>query len=46
MRDLKKRIVAAILAMALTVTAVACDYDDDPPGTTVLGYFDTEPAGS
>lgn len=48
MSDLKKRIVAGLLGLALALTAVACDGDDDDPaGTTVPGGTDTtEPVGS
>jgi hypothetical protein len=47
MADLKKRIVAGILATALALTVVACDSYEDPPGTTTPGYSETtEPVGS
>jgi hypothetical protein len=47
MADLKKRIIASILATALALTVVACDSSDDPPGTDAPGYSETtEPVGS
>jgi hypothetical protein len=41
MSDPKKRVVAAILGLALTFTLAACGSDDDPSDTTIPGGTDT-----
>lgn len=47
MPDLRKRVIAGILAVTLILSMVGCNGDDDSPGTTSPGYSETtEPIGS
>ena len=47
MPDFKRRLVTAILAIALTFALVGCAADDDSPNTTSPGgSTTTEPVGS
>lgn len=47
MTDPRKRVITAILAVALALTLAACDDADDGPGTTLPGDSETTaPVGS